>query len=111
VSVPTKVTLSFKGGKGSDPYVNARFTGRVKPRGSAKARRACRANRTVVLRAGRKRVGKAKTNRRGRYALPARRLGRRDPYAQARRVKAVVSAKRVGRFFCKKASSRAVALP
>jgi len=112
--VPATVTLAFKAGSSGnpeDPYANSRFAGKVKPKGPSKAKRVCRANRKVVLRAGRKRVGQAKTQANGRFAIPARKIVPADPYAPPRRYKAVVSAKKKGKFVCKRASSRAVIAP
>src|SRR5690606_13597228 len=85
VRVSATVTLAFKAGHGndpSDPYANSRFTGRVKPKGKrpARAKRICRANRTVVLRSGSKRLAKTKTKRNGRFAIPAGEIIPNDPY-------------------------------
>lgn len=105
----TKVTIR-KSQTGPYNQYTQGFTGRVIPKGKgpARAKRSCRRNRVVILvKKGQGRVGSSVTNRRGRYAVRARRGN--GPYTEPGRYRVRVPFKnRGGRIDCKKGKSRYV---
>lgn len=107
--VKSTVTIRFDPGQQSNPndYSNSSFKGKV---GSKKKK--CRKGRSVTVKeVGVGNVGTDKTDKKGKYRVPAGHVMEPDEYSEFSTFYAVAKKKRKGNTICKKAKSPIIVAP